>query len=210
MDIVHISRLQKTSAIFGMIGPVINAIVFTVLGVLYPGYNPISQFISELATSEAPHNTIMNILGFVVFGLYLIFFGIGLYLGVKKHILTTISMILFIISGFCILALSVFPCDVGCQNVTFTGIGHNLLIKFPTFAMPIAIILSVYPVWRDRKWRKYCWLFFLQIGIFVLVYSPIAIYIDLSLVNGLVQRLGLSVPLSWIFIMSIKIYRVAD
>ncbi|MFX0141275.1 MAG: DUF998 domain-containing protein [Candidatus Hodarchaeota archaeon] len=181
MEVIHISRLQKASAIFGIVGPVINAMVFTILGYVYPGYNPISQFISELATPEAPHNTIMNILGFVVFGFYLIFFGIGLYLSVKKHILTTICMILFILSGICIFALSMFPCDVGCRNETFTGIGHNLLILFPTYAMPIAMILSVYPV-----------------------------FIDLTLVNGLVQRLGLSVPLSWIFIMSIKIYRLAD
>lgn len=210
MDISHINRLQKTSAIFGILGPVINAIVFTVLGSIYPGYNPLSQFISELATSEAPHNTIMNIFGFIVFGLYLIFFGIGLYLSVKKHILTTICMILFILSGICILTLSMFPCDVGCRNETFTGIGHNLLIQFPTYAMPIAMILSVYPVWKDHNWRKYCWIFFLQAGIFLVIYSPIAIFIDLSLVNGLIQRLGLSVPLSWIFIMSIKIYRLAD
>ncbi|MFX1304057.1 MAG: DUF998 domain-containing protein [Promethearchaeota archaeon] len=209
MDLIHISRLQKTSAIFGIIGPITNAIVFTVLGFLYPGYNPISQFISELATPEAPYNTVMNILGFVVFGLYLIFFGIGLYIGVKKHLLTTISMILFILSGICIFALSMFPCDAGCRNVTFTGIGHNVLIQFPTYAIPIAILLSLYPVWKDNNWRKYWWLFLVLVGIFLLIYSPIAIYIDLSLVNGLVQRLGLFVPISWIFIMSIKLYRLA-
>ncbi|MHA2393505.1 MAG: DUF998 domain-containing protein [Promethearchaeota archaeon] len=209
MDIVHINRLQKTSAIFGIVGPVINTIVFIVLGYVYPGYNPISQFISELATSEAPHNYIMNIFGFNIFGLYLIFFGIGFYLTVKKHLLTTISMSLFVVSGICIFLLSVFPCDVGCQSITFTGIGHNLLIRFPSVAMPIAIIISLYPIWKDHNWRKYWWLFFLQMGIFLIIYSPLALIIDLSLVTGFVQRLGLAVPLSWIFIMSIKLYRLA-
>jgi len=209
MDLIHINRLQKTSAIFGILGPVINLIVFTVLGFVYPGYNPVSQFISELATSEAPHNIIMNIFGFNVFGLYLIFFGFGLYLGVKKHPLTTISMVLFIISGVFIFALSMFPCDTGCRNITFIGIGHNFLIKFPSIAMPIAILLSLYPLWKDSKWRNYWWLFFLQIGIFLIIFSPIALLFDLSLVEGLIQRLGLSVPLSWIFIMSTKLYRLS-
>lgn len=209
MDIIHISRLQKTSALFGILGPVINTIVFAVLGSIYPGYSPISQFISELATSEAPHNIIMNVLGFNVFGLYLIFFGLGLYLSVKKHILTTISMALFIASGICIFALSAFPCDMGCKSLTFTGIGHNLLIIFPSVAMPTAILLLLYPIWKDHNWRNYRWLFFLQIGIFLIIFSPIAIFIDLSLVSGLVQRLGLAVPLSWVFIMSIKLYRLA-
>jgi hypothetical membrane protein len=184
-------------------------VVFTVLGFVYPGYNPVSQFISELATSEAPHNIIMNIFGFNVFGLYLIFFGFGLYLGVKKHPLTTISMVLFIISGVFIFALSMFPCDTGCRNITFIGIGHNFLIKFPSIAMPIAILLSLYPLWKDSKWRNYWWLFFLQIGIFLIIFSPIALLFDLSLVEGLIQRLGLSVPLSWIFIMSTKLYRLS-
>ncbi|MFX1306530.1 MAG: DUF998 domain-containing protein [Promethearchaeota archaeon] len=208
MDNKQISWLQKISAMFGIFGPIINAIVFTVLGLIYPGYNPISQFISELATSKAPHHAVMNILGFNLFGLYLIFFGIGLYLGVKKHILTTISMILFIISGVCIFTLAWFPCDLGCRSLTFTGIGHNILIKFPSVAMPTAIFLSLYPLWKDHNWRNYWWLFILLIGVFLIIYSPIAIYIDLSLVNGLIQRLGLSVPLSWILIMSIKLYRL--
>ena len=209
MDLVHINRLQKTSAIFGILGPVINLIVFSVLGFVYPGYNPISQFISELATSEAPHNIIMNIFGFNVFGLYLIFFGLGLYLSVKKHVLTTISMTLFIASGICIFALSAFPCDMGCKSLTFTGIGHNLLIIFPSGAIPTAILLSLYPIWKDHNWRNYWWFFFLQLGIFLIIFSPMAIFIDLSIVSGLIQRLGLAVPLSWVFIMSIKLYRLA-
>ena len=151
----------------------------------------------------------MNIFGFNVFGLYLIFFGFGLYLGVKKHPLTTISMVLFILSGICIFSLSMFPCDTGCKNVTYTGIGHNLLIKFPSIAMPTAIILSLYPLWKDGNWRNYWWLFFLQIGMFLIIYSPIALLVDLSLVNGLIQRLGLFAPLSWIFIMSTKLYRLS-
>ncbi|UCC18538.1 MAG: DUF998 domain-containing protein [Promethearchaeota archaeon] len=210
MDIVQIKRLQKTSAIFGILGPVINIIVFTILGLVYPGYNPISQFISELASNEAPTNIYMNIFGFVIFGLYLIFFGVGLYLGVEKHFLTKISMILFVISGICILSLPMFPCDSGCGNLTFTGIGHNILIKLPSITMPAAIILSLYPLWRDYNWKKYWWFFFVLIGIYIIIYSPISILIDISLVNGLIQRLGLSVPITWILIMSIRLYRITD
>ncbi|MFX1313311.1 MAG: DUF998 domain-containing protein [Promethearchaeota archaeon] len=209
MDLNHINRLQKTSALFGILGPLINLIVFTVLGFFYPGYNPMSQYVSELATSEAPNNIIMNIFGFNVFGLYLIFFGFGLYLGVKKHPLITLSMVLFILSGMFIFTLSLFPCDKGCKNLTFRGTGHNLLIIFPSIAIPIAILLSLYPLWKDNNWRNYWWLFFLQIGIFLIIFSPIALLFDLSLVLGLIQRLGLGVPLSWIFIMSIKLYRLS-
>jgi hypothetical protein len=119
-------------------------------------------------------------------------------------------MILFIISGFFILILSVFPCDNGCTNLTFTGIGHNILIKFPSVTIPAAIIISLYPIWRDGNWKKYWWIFPLLIGIYILIYSLLTIFIDPYLINGLLQRLGLFVPISWVFLMSIRIYRLRN
>jgi hypothetical membrane protein len=208
MEIYQINHIQKVSAIFGIAGPIVNVIVFTILGFLYPGYNPVSQFISELATPEAPHNIFMNIFGFVIFGLYLIFFGIGLYLSVKRHFLISISMILFIISGIFILTLSFFPCDLGCRDVTFLGIGHNVLIKFPSITMPAAIILSLYPLWKDSNWKNYWWIFLVLIGVFLVIYLILSLTTNLYLINGLIQRLGLFVPIAWVFLMSIRLYRL--
>jgi hypothetical membrane protein len=201
--------LQKVTALFGILGPVVNFSVFIILGLIYPGYNPISQFISELATSEAPHNVIMNVFGFDLFGIYMVLFGIGIYYSVKRHILTTISMALFIFSGIILFMLSMFPCDPGCKSITILGFGHNLLIKFPSIAIPTAIVLLIYPLWMDHNWKNYSWLFFVQIGIFLIIYSPIAIILNSVPIDGLVQRLGLGVPISYIFIMSTKIYRLA-
>jgi hypothetical membrane protein len=200
--------LQKVTALVGILGPIVNFSVFIILGLLYPGYNPISQFISELATSEAPNNIIMNIFGFDLFGIYMILFGIGIYRAVNKHILTTISMTLFIFSGIILCMLSIFPCDPGCRSVTALGCGHNLLIKFPSVAIPIAIVLLIYPLWKDHTWKNYSWLFLIQIGVFLIIYSPIAIILKSVPTDGLIQRLGLGVPISYIFIMSTKLYRL--
>ncbi len=177
MDKNQSDWLQKSFAISGILGPVINAILFTILGIIYPGYNPIRQLISELATSDAPHNIIMNILGFNLFGLYMVLFGFSIYRGIIKHILTTISNILFIFSGICIFTLSMFPCDPGCRSITLLGIGNNLIVIFPSIAIPLGIALLVYPLWRDNNWRNYSWFFFLQLGIFLVIFSPLIIYL---------------------------------
>ena len=73
----------------------------------------------------------------------------------------------------------------------------------------MAIVLLIYPLWKDHNWKNYSWLFFIQIGIFLIIYSPIAIILSSVPIDGLVQRLGLGVPISYIFIMSTKIYRLA-
>ena len=209
LDKTRMDWLQKVTALVGILGPVVNFSVFIILGLLYPGYNAISQFVSELATSEAPYPVIMNILGFNLFGIYMVLFGIGIYRAVNKHILTTISMGLFIFAGIILFMLAMFPADPGCKNITPLGYGHNLLIKFPSVAIPMAIVLLIYPLWKDHNWKNYSWLFFIQIGIFLIIYSPIAIILSSVPIDGLVQRLGLGVPISYIFIMSTKIYRLA-
>ena len=71
-------------ALCGIVGPIIYAIVLTVLGLLWPGYNPISQYMSELGAVDAPHPIVMNVLGFQLLGIFMIDFGFGLYRGIIR------------------------------------------------------------------------------------------------------------------------------
>jgi hypothetical protein len=199
---------QKTCAVSGIVGPIINAIIFTLLGFLWSNYNPVSQLISELATPSAPHRIIMNILGFNVFGIYVILFSLGLYQSLKKHTLTKISLILFVISGLSIFTLAMFPCDEACLGTTPLGIGHNFLTVFPSLAIPVAIFLLIFPLWRDRKWHWYSLIFFFEIAIFLAIFIPLIIIFNFWLIRGVIQRLGLGILIIWIFIISTKVYRL--
>ncbi|MFX1275673.1 MAG: DUF998 domain-containing protein [Promethearchaeota archaeon] len=206
----NLSKVQKSFALFGICGPVINAIVFTVLGLIYPGYNPFSQVISELASPIAPHGVFMNIFGFNIFGLYVILFGIGLYIGVRKHLLTRVSLVLFLIAGTLIFFLSIFPVDPLGAEITILGFGHNVLAGISSGLIPMAMIVLVYPLRKDGNWKGYWWFFFVLFGLFLLVYIPISMTFTSVSITGLVQRMGLAVMLSWIFLMSTKLYRLAD
>lgn len=207
---LNINKVQKSFAIVGICGPIINAIVFIVLGLIYPGYNPMSQFISELASPIAPHGLFMNIFGFNIFGLYVILFGIGLYIGLKKHILTKVSLFLFLLAGTFIFFLSIFPCDPGGANITLLGMGHNILAGISCGLIPAAMITLIQPLRKDENWKGYWLIFFALFGMFLVIYIPVSISYPSASISGLVQRLGLAVMLSWIFLMSTKLYRLAD
>jgi len=71
-------RMLRILAICGIIGPITYAIVLTVLGVLWPGYNPVRQYMSELGAVDAPHAFLMNVLGFHVLGVSMVALGLGL------------------------------------------------------------------------------------------------------------------------------------
>ncbi|MFQ6089751.1 MAG: DUF998 domain-containing protein [Candidatus Methanofastidiosia archaeon] len=198
--------LQKILAICGIVGPIIYAIVLTVLGMMWPGYNPISQFMSELGAVDAPHGIIMNTFGFSLLGIFIILFGFSLYRGISKHIIATICAILIIIAGIFMFAVGFFPCDPGCNNVTLIGKGHIITSTIPAIVMPLAILIIAYPLRKDSNWQSYWWLLSLMLGIVAVILSPLTMFPIFAPVGGLVQRLGMGVPLFWMFLMSIKLY----
>jgi len=207
---ININKVQKSLALFGICGPIINLLVFTVLSLLYPGYDPMSQFISELASPIAPHGIIMNIFGFNVFGLYVILFGIALYISLKKHFLTKFSMSLFLLAGTFIFFLSIFPCDYRGSDITFLGMGHNILAGISCGLIPMAMLSLIYPLRKDENWKGYWMIFFILFVMFLIIFIPLSMTFPPEAIAGLVQKMGLTVMISWIFLMSTKIYRLAD
>ncbi|NWF86915.1 DUF998 domain-containing protein [Candidatus Bathyarchaeota archaeon] len=84
MNSTRPDRMLGILAICGIVGPIIYTIVLTVFGFFWPGYNPISQYMSELGAVDAPHAIVMNVLGFQLLGIFMIGFGFGLYRSISK------------------------------------------------------------------------------------------------------------------------------
>jgi len=197
--------VQKILAVCGILGPIIYTIVLTALGMMWPSYDPVSQYMSELGAVDAPHAIIMNTFGFSLLGIFFILFGFGLYLGLRKHAVTTISIILIVVAGISMFAVGFFPCDPGCNNVTPTGIAHSLTATIPAIVMPIGILLSAYSLRKDHNWQGHWWLLSLVFGVTSVLLSPLGMVPMLNSVRGLVQRIGIGIPLLWMEIMSIKL-----
>ena len=77
-------RLIKRSfqlglAVCGIIGPILFTIVLITLGFLQPGYNHITQYMSELGAVNAPYANIKNT-GLFIIGILIVFFSFGIYI----------------------------------------------------------------------------------------------------------------------------------
>ncbi|MFX1425347.1 MAG: DUF998 domain-containing protein [Promethearchaeota archaeon] len=99
--------------------------------------------------------------------------------------------------------VGLFPCDPQCIDVSQTGKLHSLTSTVPAILIPIAVMLSAYPVLRfwGTKWGYLSFI----IGALSIVTGPIMFIEYLNNYTGLIQRLGIGLSLFWILIVSIKI-----
>ena len=90
-------RYRRLLAGCGVVGPIAYASVLATLGVLWPGYNPIRQYMSELGAVDAPHALVMNVFGFQLLGISMVALGLGLYRGLSKGWDTVVGVALILL-----------------------------------------------------------------------------------------------------------------
>jgi hypothetical membrane protein len=183
----------------GFAGPIIYASTVFILGLLWPGYNHVTQFMSELGSSGAPHAFIMNTIGFQLLGLLLIVFSLGLHREIKPG--SVLSPILIASSGLGLILTGALQCDPGCINVTLTGRLHSYSAILAALAMIFAV-LSISPR-IEGKYRVYSY----STGLITAVISIAYILPIFKAWEGAIQRLGMAIPLLWIQVISIRLLR---
>src|SRR5262245_46047417 len=112
-------------ALAGVVGPILFVLGFTLAGFLRPGYSPISQAVSDLGVG--PNAWLQNA-NFVLFGLLLITFASGFYLGMRSVISRgwlVACFVLLILSGVGIINGGIFTEDP--STVILHWIGGFLL-----------------------------------------------------------------------------------
>jgi len=201
-------RTMEILAICGIVGPIIYAIVLAVLGSLWSGYNPVSQYMSELGAVDAPHAIVMNVLGFQLLGIFMIGFGSGLHRGISKGWDLKIGVMLIIIAGVNMVLVGFFPCDPGCVNVSSTGIAHSITATIASIVTTFGMLVVSLRLRKDSRWRSY-WIFTLTFAVVATFLSPLPMFPIFSQWAGLLQRLGLGLALFWIEVMSIKLLRLS-
>jgi len=200
----------KICSIFGMLGPCIFLIVITILDYLWSEYDGFYSVFSALGAENSPYAIYMNIFGFGIFGTSIIFLGFGLFKSIKKHVLVSIGIFLFISSGILIILLIFFPCDPGCLHATISGQLHKIFTYTASVFMPISFIILIYPLKLDKKWNL-AWLYFpIELIIFLIVTIPLAIILTDRGAVGLFQRISMCVILIWMIIMSIQLFIIGS
>jgi hypothetical protein len=173
-----------------MVGPALFVATFTVEGLLRPGYDARSMYVSEL--SLGPRGWI-QIVNFVVFGALLCVFArtASSDLRIPRALLTVIAV--------CIAGSGPLVMDaVGTEHATAHGMVHQLLGAIVFSLMPVTCFVYA---WRVRSW----WTLAAGVVIFLaVVVLKVAQLGSMSSYRGLFQRIALVTFLAWVFALAVQ------
>lgn len=142
----------------GMLGPVLYIVTWIVAGLLYPGYNQLTQATSELTSKAAPPAAaaVANF-GGVALGLLIIAFAFGLYRGVRRSRWLLIGTILVGLFGLVCAIQPFFPMDPGASSLSWQNMMHGAVFVISGIALiPGLLILSVcYSPVNSMSWESF-------------------------------------------------------
>lgn len=131
-------RLALPSALMGTT----FIVLLTGLGGLgFPNYSHLSQFISELGASGAPHESWIRFAGFLPAGLLLWLFAWTAFKALPRSRLSTFGWLGVAAYATGYVAAAFFPCDFGCrpQNPSRAQVIHNFVGLVGYMMAPLAI-----------------------------------------------------------------------
>lgn len=195
---------QRMLAICGIVGPIVYTIVMIAIGLLQPGYNHLTQFMSELGEVGGPNATIMNTAGFMLLGLFIIAFAFGLHRGINEGKGSKIGPALIAMSGAGWIAVGLFQVDPNSLDISFTGMLHVSGAMIVGLGFSIAPFAIARRSRNDHRWVSYR-PYSLATGILTAILGLVFIFVGIEGYMGALQRIVTGVPLLWIEVMAIRL-----
>lgn len=199
----------------GVYGPVIFILLFTIDGLLRPGYSAIYQAISDLGSGPAAW--IFNG-DLVLFGLFLFLFAYGFRSVIRtimSGILLEIACVLLFLPGLGAINDALFVEDV-FKNYPTTW--HGMLHALGFILAGTAFLVAVFLIglrWRKcAHWQWYGWysivtaLLVFCLGLGLRILRIIGILTPAT--GGLVERSLLFGALSWYMVIGYKLFRMGS
>ena len=199
---------QKTFAICGIISPFIFAILIIIAGLLRPEYSHLVNFVSELGAVGAP-NAIIQRINFMLVGILIMVFAVGLHKGIAKGKGSIIGPLLVGIFGLSAVLSGIFSTDP-IQPGSFSDNIHMLSSAIGSTAAIIGFFVISDRLTKDSSWKNYQY-FSIIIAIAAILVSVIgnAVLGELGY-PGLSQRLYMTVLFLWIEVMAIHLFQISD
>lgn len=146
-------RTARVLAVAGIAGPFGFTVGFLVLGLLHPGYSPVTQQISDL--TAGPYGWAQQA-NFVVFGLLLLAFATGLQLGVRPARAGVLGPLILGGNGVGLVLAGGFPLRQDATGHVYDPVGvHSVngaifFVSVGVALVALALRLRGDPRWRDR------------------------------------------------------------
>jgi hypothetical protein len=206
----HRATLTRILALAGIAGPIYYVGFVTVLGMLWPGYDPIGQTQSELGAVDAPHGLLMNVGGFMALGLVILAFAAAFLLVLRPSPWKLVATVLMAVAGAGMIVVGFFPCDAGCVDVTRTSELHSTFSMPGAIGLPAAAMLSSLAFRDDGRfgpaWQAASFL----LGLGALASGPIIAADLLPDQLGLLQRAAMWTPVLWMSAVAVRLAALAQ
>jgi hypothetical membrane protein len=199
----NLSRL----ALGGIVGSFLFTIIMLVCSAFRPGYNHVSQFISELGATGTANAVLLNYAAFIPSGILIVFFGIAAMGLFPKKATTIIGSCLLIVFGLGVITAGFFSCDPGCPRQGTLANNIHDQMSGPAFLSGVTGILLFgisfrkLPAWKNL-WRFSVITALLSYGFIVML----VLSLDAYTTTGLWQRLLLGAIFIWLSIVSIRLH----
>ena len=195
-----------------MVGTVGFFVLILVIGATRDGYSALSDEISQLGAAGVS-GAWMQSVNFIVFGLLVVALAWGLHAGMGGS-RSRLGPVL--IGAFGLLAAvgnGVFPTDqYGAPETTVGGL-HSLTAGLGFTALIVAMFVLPRRMRGDGEWADLAGLSrWIGVGSAILMLSYLVVSENHGLLDGqvgLVQRTFAVTVLTWLFILSLRLYRVA-
>lgn len=204
---------QKNLAICGLLSPIIFHIATFLGGVLRPGYNHITNTVSELMAPGSPNKMLMHVL-FTISAVLSTLFGIGVWKfvqesGYNNWIGLTGAGILIAIGVITILTSAIFPQDpqhAWDQSPTFAGQIHKILAMGALPMLSLASTLMI-GIWMHRTgvYAGFGIYSYITLGAVFLAAGVTFSTMQLPIL-GLTERMTVLVIQQWTFVLALKIF----
>ena len=159
---------------------------------------------------DSPTMMFMNVFGFNLLGVFVILFGVSVFISREIKILGKISAPFFIITGILMFLVGVFPCDANCFNVTEMGALHEFVSDTPFIIMSVALVLFAVDVARNKKLRVLTPII-LSLGLVTLYFAQLSLLsVPEPVSPGIIQRIAIGTPFFIMFLIALKLWRVQN
>ena len=204
-ELLESENTRKAFLSSGIVFPILFTIIYLVLDIIRPDYNPLIHMISELGVIGTSTALLASI-SFIINGIMLILFALGLYLSIRGEKGAFIGPFLMISDGaFDWIGSGIFPMDPTLIPVTFSGVMHLVVSIIGLWVM----LLAPFFIARSFKENK-PQMYKLTLIFGILIFVAIGLFLSFTLINnliGLFQRITIGIYFIWIFILGIMLFK---
>ena len=200
---------RKILLVCGMLIPAMYVIMYILGGALRPGYNHISDSVSELLAPGAPNKPLLVVFQ-ITYALLHILFGIGVLQfirgGEHSALVAMIGAWMIIAVGVATIGTAIFPQDATGTPVTLPGQVHKILVfgALVPFSFLSTLLIGI--------WLKRAGIFpgialysFVSVGAIVLMGGIGGATVETRFA-GLVERIAAIVTHQWLFVFALKLF----